>query len=50
MEYLAVIGFITTLVGGSAIDSTGTRLPMIVTLAGLAMMAVAAYRFNRRER
>lgn len=50
MEYLAMTGFVVTLIGGAAIDSPGTRIPTIATLAGLAMMAIAAYCFNRRER
>ena len=48
MEYLAVTGLLVTLIGGSAIDSTGTVIPLVVTLVGLAMMTVAAVAFNRR--
>lgn len=48
MEYLASAGFLLVLIGGSAIDSTGTIVPMVVTLVGLAMMTVAAVAFNRR--
>lgn len=47
MEYLAGAGFLITLIGGSAIDSTGTVIPMVVTLVGLAMMAVAAVTARR---
>ena len=47
MEYMAGAGFLLVLVGGSAIDSTGTIVPMVVTLVGLAMMAVAAVTARR---